>query len=1834
MLIAVQHAVFADDTQSIGIRLGIRVRFGIGVRLGIGGRSVQHLAVGIKLVVRSRQKGVGLGDPIGTVNHQLAAGAGIIVVAVKLEQTRIVGMAALVVVQDTIYSYDSAADRCAGQHIGNIVIDGIVLCVTALHYIERCLRTVAESIVVHGGCLAGDNDLAQDRAAGKRIVADVPHAAGDLDGLEVIALIKSGGANVAQCSVRSKLNGGHICKCKQICTDVLDAAPDPNGPDLLNIVDVGTHTIALEVIGPARAIKDHPAILIDDISNVIAKLARIEHIGVGAADVLAGLKEAGFTAEVIIALIGQAGLIKQIELIGKLHITRNRLPGGEEHLPAAVLISGPSVILQLSCILHVAADGAFQFAGGPVIHIRVLVVCTDGSRALGKLIQHRPGAVGSHVIGGDGGLEAVGGDVHIDAVEVQGGHVKVEVGIVHDGIGLAAGGAADVVHRAVFVHLTAGHGGGAGIAVVVAGEVEVDPRRIAGSGQILHIGFAAAGGIGVVGGHVGYQHLPGAGAPGRILHQPLGELLKGILVGGVVQHGNIHIAALHGVPGGGHAEDALGGDGVIAAVIGLVVADHVDHIRVADAVQSEQGQGVLPLVIVADVVHRVAQLDAEGILPGQMIGNASHALQGGLLLDIGQQEEPGLLFGGGHGEAADLRPDGAVAHLVIVGGPGLKARQRHRVDAVDLLAGGIGDQAAFALHLRSAGHVGAGRDPGHGPGGAVDGIAHPGDGLAVGALGQVIDHIIGSAGFIPHSVIAVQGNLIGAVALRVGGPQVHAALGGRQAGDVDPAVFIGNAQQHIVGVHADAGGGLAVPDYGDGGGGCAAHHGGVRLDAVHGLNGAVRHGSGEAGGVLVQVADVQALRLLAAVRPLGDLHVDAAALGDGGGDADGDHGQSTGGKQLVVHGGDAHGHNARVIGPGAGYALREGHTGDGIAAGNGDIGTQGGDGRRVAAAQRQLPGLAHSGLALKLQGHAGHVRLLRVHGKVPGLPGDVAVAVLQIEGDGVQAVAEVHQTGGAAQVVPVIRAPVGAVEIEIGGLHAGGVGVGLLTVVIGDEEAEIAGIQDRAVLQLRLGAVIVDQLDGAHHRGGDILVVGAVHHAQVVQQDIALQLALVQLHPVGGIPADAAGGDHGPEQHAAVDPDLCAGIGGQVSLQILPAGLQPLTGAGAAVAEVDIGVGPAVAAISTGGNLGPEPGDGNALGDVDPHAQSGGAAVDGQIVAQAQAGAVGSVDIRPVILQLHGFVAEADDISIGLVGVGHHGALYHAAASDKCIMANGHSVGRYAAECLIHGGADGGVIPGIRVAAVNDHGGLHADVHGDGGRQVAPHGGDGGTAGILHIVGNGEQVAAEASGAGVGDAPLDIVILQMDRLRLIGGLEAQIADVLIVQVHLVRGKGQPVGVLHMQHGGAHRLTAADQVHRHIPGLAGGGEHGAGAAAGQVGGGHRAHGRVADGENRVLRQGLGGSAGEVHGLRRQGDGGAGGIVLVVGGDGGVVKLAGGRHGGHHQDGAGHHALAAACRGVAHGHILLTLPLGDVGGGAALVQLDGRHAAQGHHHPGLLGCGIAHGTGGHGAVGLEQHHGAVGLDAHTGAGIVAAVAGLGDDHLTVPDHGHQGVHGLQDLHGLALLGALIRLGLGQGGALPEHVHGAVVKGGDKRPAGAVVVHHAVHHQIAGGLAGVDVEPGGVDAAHHVQTGLFFIDMGLVRGGFQGPALLLGVAVAVTGHDFGPAAGGVDLHDVCNRLGITRIVIGDNNSLGNVGCNGVVFYRRDMISRAVNGASLAKLHALRIQAESRHWEQRYQHAERQQRCSHFGSFPVLHVFPSFLCDLYAHCRLQAYTCSNRAR
>ena len=126
-----------------------------------------------------------------------------------------------------------------------------------------------------------------------------------------------------------------------------------------------------------------------------------------------------------------------------------------------------------------------------------------------------------------------------------------------------------------------------------------------------------------------------------------------------------------------------------------------------------------------------------------------------------------------------------------------------------------------------------------------------------------------------------------------------------------------------------------------------------------------------------------------------------------------------------------------------------------------------------------------------------------------------------------------------------------------------------------------------------------------------------------------------------------------------------------------------------------------------------------------------------------------------------------------------------------------------------------------------------------------------------------------------------------------------------------------------------------------------------------------------------------------------------------------------HGGDDENRAGDHALAAACGRVAHGQVALALALGEVGGGAALVELDGRHAAERDHHAGLFLGGVADGAGGHGAVCLEQDDRAVGLDADAGARVIAAVAGLGGNDLAIPDHGDERVDRLDDLNGLALL-----------------------------------------------------------------------------------------------------------------------------------------------------------------------------------------------------------------------
>ena len=154
-----------------------------------------------------------------------------------------------------------------------------------------------------------------------------------------------------------------------------------------------------------------------------------------------------------------------------------------------------------------------------------------------------------------------------------------------------------------------------------------------------------------------------------------------------------------------------------------------------------------------------------------------------------------------------------------------------------------------------------------------------------------------------------------------------------------------------------------------------------------------------------------------------------------------------------------------------------------------------------------------------------------------------------------KSVAEVHQTGGAAEDVLVVNSAVGAVEVEVRGLNAGGVGIGILAVVVCNEEAKLVGIQSHAVLEVGLGTVVIYELDGVDDGGSDVLIVCTVDDAEVIEKNPALQVALIELDAVGVEPADTAGSDHGAEEHTAVDTNKRACIRGQVSLKILPASL-------------------------------------------------------------------------------------------------------------------------------------------------------------------------------------------------------------------------------------------------------------------------------------------------------------------------------------------------------------------------------------------------------------------------------------------------------------------------------------------------------------------------------------------------------------------------------------------------------------------------------------------------------------------------------------------------------
>ena len=398
-------------------------------------------------------------------------------------------------------------------------------------------------------------------------------------------------------------------------------------------------------------------------------------------------------------------------------------------------------------------------------------------------------------------------------------------------------------------------------------------------------------------------------------------------------------------------------------------------------------------------------------------------------------------------------------------------------------------------------------------------------------------------------------------------------------------------------------------------------------------------------------------------------------------------------------------------------------------------------------------------------------------------------------------VGELHSGQRTAQVILLSRAVICPVQIKIRGLNPRGEGIRLFTVVVGREENWFICRHHCTVFQLTPGAVIIDQLDRGHFRVGHILIVGTINDRNIVDDDISFELALIQQHTVCRIPAESGSiSGHGPEQHAAVDPDPGTRVLSQICLQILPSASHRIISAAAVEIDISVGIG---LSIRTGGDLRSQPGYRHSLWNINPDANGCGSSGNIDVASQSQTRAVSTGKPRPVIIQPDGIMAKTDNIRIFFIGIGNHRALDYAAASG--IMVSRDRVRRHAIKTC-HRCPDIAVIPAVLIAAVQDNGGLFAHVDYRAGGKLSVNSRDSRTDRNLHVTGGNKRVPGKCSRRIVCQGPLDITVFQIDLLILIAGHKPQITFFSIAQVHLVAGKAERIGILDPDRGAAHDLA--------------------------------------------------------------------------------------------------------------------------------------------------------------------------------------------------------------------------------------------------------------------------------------------------------------------------------------------------------------------------------------------------------------------------------------------
>ena len=282
--------------------------------------------------------------------------------------------------------------------------------------------------------------------------------------------------------------------------------------------------------------------------------------------------------------------------------------------------------------------------------------------------------------------------------------------------------------------------------------------------------------------------------------------------------------------------------------------------------------------------------------------------------------------------------------------------------------------------------------------------------------------------------------------------------------------------------------------------------------------------------------------------------------------------------------------------------------------------------------------------------------------------------------------------------------------------------------------------------------------------------------------------------------------------------------------------------------------------------------------------------------------------------------------------------------------------------------------------------------------------------------------------------------------------------------------------------------------------------------------------------------------------------AGSHVIIVSVQNSFVELAGSLDLGNQDHAVDGRTLGAVGGDRTHDVIGIAGALGNEGGGSAAVAVNCVHATQSQHHLTHLVVGKTAGGGGVTTVNLTEDQGTVSLDTDHGAGSVGRCTlnsfGLKYAVLNQPTEvsgngslliaGQRGAHGTKLtttvlVDGQVGLCALMNFRSAENHAVPNHVTigsvGVVSQGGI----------HSTDHVVAQGL----IVSHGLGQLHSLPV------LGLISNAFQGQIVGIQLVNAVvTGQDLDHLVGRVYLKGVNDLTVITGVVVEDHLYLGDAG------------------------------------------------------------------------------------